>query len=107
MAYKYTVKVYGEAGHRQRQSFGPTVRWDFTDTLEGTRLLEFKNSDETGTNEYTLTTIVRDTKEGCFDELDGQIYDGYFENANTGRIEEVFLGRCKAKDIRKEWRLKE
>lgn len=81
-------KVYGIAGHRQRESFSASYRYDFSDE-NGTRIIEVQNSDKTGTNEYSVLTITRDTKEECLEELDGQLSDGIFENSRTGRIEEI------------------
>lgn len=90
--YQITAKVYGAPGHRQRMSFSDSVNWDFTDKLEGTRLLEISNFDKTGTHDFTLIKVVRDTKEGAEDELSGQITDGYFENACVGKVEIVSEG---------------
>ena len=44
-------KVYGIDGHRQRESFGKSYKYDFS---EGTdvRIIEVENSDKTGTNDY-------------------------------------------------------
>lgn len=37
-------KVYGAEGHRQRISFGKSVKYDWSDKNLGTRLVEFINS---------------------------------------------------------------
>ncbi len=89
MAVTRTWKVYGREGHRQKMSFEPTVRYNWDSEYDGTRRVEFINSDETGTNEYTLVKITRDTAKACADEIDGQITDGYFENVCVGFTEEV------------------
>ena len=81
-------KVYGADGHRQRESFNQSQRYDFSN--EGkTRIIEVSNSDTTGTNEYSLIKIIRDSPEECLEELMGQLTDGIFENLATGIIEEV------------------
>lgn len=79
-------KVYGAEGHRQKESFSPSYRWDFSKG-EYTRVIEVENSDKTGTNAYSLVRITMDTAEECEKELDGQVSDGIFENSRTGRIE--------------------
>ena len=56
-----------------------------------TRFITVLNADVTGTNEYSLVIITRDTEEECFDELDGQLSDGIFENSRTGFVKEVDL----------------
>ena len=89
MAVTRTWKVYGADGHRQRQSFGPSVRWDWSNELDGTRIFEADNCDKTGTNEYSLIRITRDTAELCDEEMEGQICDGYFENARVGKVVEI------------------
>lgn len=81
-------KVYGAEGHRQRESFGESYRWDFSEG-DKVRILTVLNSDITGTNDYSIVVIERDTMNECINELDGQISDGIFENSRTGRIEEI------------------
>ena len=80
-------KVYGAEGHRQRESFHPSVRYDWTSDEEGTRIVELQNADVTGTNDYTVVIITRDTEELCDREFEGQLSDGIFENSRYGRIE--------------------
>lgn len=82
-------KVYGMEGHRQRESFSPSYRLDFSNEKDGTRIIEVENSDKTGTNEYSIVRITRDNAELCEDEFDGQLSDGIFENSRTGHIEEL------------------
>ena len=83
-----TWKVYGADGHRQRESFAPSYINEFT--RNGERIvLEVENSDKTGTNEYSVVRITRNTAEECEQELWGQISDGVFENSRVGKIEEV------------------
>lgn len=83
-------KVFGRAGHRQKESFNSSYKHDFSRDGK-TRIIEVLNSDMTGTNDYTLVIITRDTAEECMDELNGQISDGIFENCGTGHVYEVFL----------------
>lgn len=92
MAITKMWKVYGAEGHRQRTSFWPSVRYDWTgkhERIKGTRIFEAINSDKTGTNDYTIIKITRDTAEECDAELEGQISDGYFENSRTGKVIEI------------------
>lgn len=81
-------KVYGRDGHRQKISFQPSVIHDWSKDGD-TRIVELINSDKTGTNEYTVIRITRNTEELCGAELDGQISDGVFENVAVGRVEEM------------------
>ena len=83
-----TYKVYGLDGHRQSESFNHSYKWDFSEN-NNTRILEVFNSDKTGTNDYTIIKITRNTASECEDELDGQITDGIFENCRVGKIEEI------------------
>lgn len=83
-----TWKVYGIDGHRQRHSFVPSYVWNFSKDNK-TRIIEVENSDKTGTNEYTIVRITRDTADECERELYGQISDGIFEDSRVGRFEEV------------------
>lgn len=46
-----------------------------------------RNSDKTGSNEYTEIEIERETSVEAFSELLGQISDGIFENSRVGRVE--------------------
>lgn len=83
-----TWNVYGVSGHRQKESFNPSFVDDFS--LDGdTRIIAVENADKTGTNEYSIVRITRNTAEECYDELLGQLSDGIFENARFGKVEEV------------------
>lgn len=88
MAVTRAWKVYGADGHRQRESFHASRHWDFS-KKGNTRIIDVENSDKTGTNEYTIVRITRDTADECERELYGQISDGLFEDSRTGRIEEI------------------
>lgn len=81
-------KIYGVEGRRQRASFGKSFVWDFSKNKD-VRILEMECSDKTGTNDYVILKITRNTSEDCERELWGQISDGIFENSRVGIIEEV------------------
>lgn len=88
MAVTRTWKVYGAEGHRQRESFSKSTKYDLSENGE-TRIVEVINSDQTGTNEYSIIRITRDTAEECEEEFDGQLSDGVFENSRVGWFEEI------------------
>jgi hypothetical protein len=81
-------KVYGEDGQHQKESFNESCIYDFSEN-DDVRIIEIENSDETGTNEYSIVRITRNTAEECESELWGQITDGIFENSSVGNVEEV------------------
>lgn len=85
---KRAWKVYGVPGHRQRESFNNSYVYDFSKP-GNLRKITVKNSDVTGTNDYTIIEIERNTSEECERELFGQISDGIFENSRTGEIIEI------------------
>ena len=80
--------MYGIPKHRQRESFYPSERQDFS-TADNVRVLDIFNSDRTGTNEYNIIRITRETREECFDELEGQLSDGLYENSEWGWYQEI------------------
>ncbi len=84
-------KVYGASGHRQRESFDESYTLDFSEG-NNVRIIEVRNSDVTGTNEYSVIDICRNTIEEVYAELEGQLSDGIFENCTIGRVEEVEEG---------------
>ena len=86
--YTATFKIYGRDGHRQRESFHKSARYDWTKG-ENIRIVEIKNADQTGTNDYSLVIITRNTEKECLAELDGQISDGFFENSRIGKVERI------------------
>ena len=88
MAITKRWKVWGAEGHRQRLSFGESIHWDFS-TDSKTRIIDVDAEDKTGTNDYVIVTITRDSAEECERELAGQLDDGLFENAKYGKIEEI------------------
>lgn len=89
MAVTRTWKVYGWNGHRQSESFGKSYRWDFSNAVDGTRIIEVDREDKTKTNDYVIVRITRNDFGECKRELYGQITDGIFENHKVGRVEEV------------------
>lgn len=70
MAVTKSWKIYGMDGHRQRESFNKSCKYDFSENGK-VRLLEVKNSDKTGTNEYSIFSVTCDTEEECIAELGG------------------------------------
>lgn len=88
MAVTKRWKVWGAEGHRQSLSFGDSIHWDFGKDGE-TRIIDVDAADKTGTNDYVIVTITRDSAEECERELAGQLDDGLFENAKYGKIEEI------------------
>lgn len=82
-------RVYGREGHRQRESFSESYTYDFSDEQDGTRIISVLNADKTGSNDFTIIQITRNTREECAQELDGQISDGIFENSWVGKVEEI------------------
>ena len=81
-------KIYGAEGHRQRESFCESYKYDLSDG-ENIRIVEVENSDKTGTNDYSVIRITRNTSEECQKELEGQLSDGIFENSRVGVFEEL------------------
>lgn len=88
MAMTKTWKIYGMDGHRQRESFNKSRKYDFSENGK-VRILEVKNSDKTGTNEYSIIRITRNNSEECEEELRGQLSDGIFENSRVGKVLEI------------------
>lgn len=88
MAVTRSWKVYGAEGHRQRESFNESCVYDFTEG-EDVRKIEVENSDKTGTNNYSIVRITRNTAEQCEEELESQISDGIFENSRVGEVVEI------------------
>ncbi len=81
-------KVYGAYGHRQRESFNRSEKYDFSKP-DDIRIIEVENADITGTNEYSIIRITRNTEDECKAELYGQLFDGVFENSRVGMIEKI------------------
>lgn len=81
-------KVYGAEGHRQRESFFESYKYDFS-VGDDVRIIEVENSDKTGTNDYSIVRITRNTIMECKEEMRGQLSDGIFENSNYGYVVEI------------------
>lgn len=81
-------KVFGMDGHRQKISFSDSTTYDYS-TGKNIRIIELINSDITGTNDYSVIRITRNTEAECVEELIGQLSDGIFENSRTGKVEEI------------------
>jgi len=70
--------------------------WDFSADTEGVRILDIMYSKipkekKTGKyNYYVYMTITRNTEQECYDEFDGQMSDGFFENYPLDDIGEVW-----------------
>ena len=82
-------KVYGLEGHRQRESFCDSYTNDFSNEKDGVRIIEVLNHDKTGTHEYSIIRITRNTEEECESDFWGQLSDGVFENSRVGKIVEI------------------
>lgn len=82
-------KVYGLEGHRQRESFCDSYINDFSNEKDGVRIIEVLNHDKTGTHEYSIIRITRNTEEECESDFWGQLSDGVFENSRVGKIVEI------------------
>lgn len=58
-------KIYGifdgKTRHHQRESFNDSYKYDFSKN-DDVRVIEVLNSDKTGTNDYTILKITRNTE---------------------------------------------
>lgn len=78
-------KIYGAAGHRQRESFSKSSAIKKPDG----NFLFCLNSDLTGTNEYSVLIMTHEKSVSdtvVYDDLEGQLSDGIFENSRTGLV---------------------
>ena len=84
--------VYGEYGHRQRESFRESY-----ELLHDERktMICVRNSDITGTNDYTEIDIIAKNEKECDEILDAQLTDGIFENCRTGKVVAIRVCQCK------------
>jgi len=91
-----SFRVWGADGHRQRESFYPSITEDMTGEYgHGICLVEEINSDKTGTNDYSIVRITCSAPEECEEEFLGQLSDGIFENCRCGKIEVLTSGDWK------------
>jgi hypothetical protein len=97
-------KIYGVEGHRQRESFNKSYVYNWSEGSD-TRIVEVENEDKTGTNEYSIVRITRNTEEECFDEFNAQLSDGIFENSRVGKIIEIANKSIKdvKEQIKNDW----
>lgn len=86
-------KVFGADGHRQRESFFKSYAYDFSNDTDGARLITVLNSDVTGTHDYSIVFITRDTEKAVDKEFKGQLSDGIFENSAVGMVEQINFER--------------
>lgn len=90
----FKVEVLNEATNLQVPM--KPIHWDFSNDKEGTRILDIRwrkipESKATGIyNYYVYMTITCDTEQKCYDEFEGQMSDGYFENFLLDDIGEVW-----------------
>lgn len=83
-----TFRVWGQDGHRQRISFGDSSSCDFSEN-GNVRVIEVDCEDKTGTNDYVIVRVTRNTAEEAEREFWAQESDGIFENSRHGKIEEL------------------
>lgn len=74
-----TYRIFGEEGHRQAVSFGPSS-WCATDKFA----MEVRCSDRTGTNEYVDVAVYGPDIFACDETIEAQVWDGLFENSRVG-----------------------
>jgi hypothetical protein len=84
-------RVYGNPGQQQMETYDESFRYDFSEPGD-TRIIEVDNYDITGTHEYAVVRIIRNTYEECYAEFSGQITDGIFEEYYVGHTEEISSG---------------
>ena len=75
--------VYGEYGHRQRESFYES--YELLNEYNNS-IICVNNSDMTGTNDYSEIVIIAKSEKECDEILDVQLTDGIFENSRTGKV---------------------
>lgn len=88
MSVTRTWKVWGMDGHRQRTSFMPSMSWNQSKG-DDINIVDIQCADKTGTNDYVIITITRNTAELCERDLWAQVSDGVFENSRIGKVEEI------------------
>lgn len=92
---RIAYKISGIPGHRQRESFGKSSFWDFSEG-DDLRKITVLREDVLQTNDHVVIIIERNTADECEAELDGQLSDGVFENSRVGSIK--VLGMWEASD---------
>ena len=80
---KFSIyRVHGKEGHRQRASFNLS-----TCMRSNNVIFSFNCFDCTGTNDYVDVVLLYHNEDEARKEFYAQIYDGFFENCNIGKIE--------------------
>lgn len=93
--YTRIFKAYGAEGHRIKESF--STSHSFETERDGEKLnVSVLCSDVTGHNDFVLVVITGDSQEKIFEEIDGQITDGIFENQNVGNVQVLSNGKMTA-----------
>lgn len=86
-------KVYGRSGAPLDETQNKSFKYDFSVRSAprkiDTRIIEVLNHDKTGTHDYAIVRITRNTIGECYSEFYGQLTDGIFENYNAGSYEIV------------------
>lgn len=82
-------KVYSLNGYGQKESFYESTYLEEPDYEYGVRILEVFNSDITGTNEYSILRITRNTPSDCEKELNNQLTNEYFKNSRLDKVVEI------------------
>jgi hypothetical protein len=93
MSTTKAYRVYGVPGHRQKEAFNNSYRWDFSEG-DNARIIEVLNADITGDYNFSVVIITRNTEKECDQELEGQLTDGVFENSRTAKVIEVAVIGC-------------
>lgn len=81
-------RVYGAEGHRQRESFYRSYVSDIS-RPNSPRSIEVRNSDKTGTNDFSILQIVGESDIDCYIELQLQLSTGAFECSKVGDVYEI------------------
>ena len=88
-------RVYGAEGHRQRESFYRSYVSDIS-RPNSPRSIEVRNSDKTGTNDFSILQIVGESDIDCYTELQLQLSTGAFECSKVGDVYEILAdGLCR------------
>ena len=86
--YRVAARVYGVDGHRQKISFLKSSFYDWSKKGVKLRKISLINSDLlNNNNQFSLIVAESDSREDCAIEINGQLSDGAFENAKTGKVE--------------------
>lgn len=72
------------------------VLWDWSDEKRGTRIFEAKYKKNRSANKdlynyYAYITITRNTEQECYNEFNGQVTDGYFEDYGYYGVDDEYF----------------